>query len=92
MMLLKESMGDWASASPINIPPGFAAQYAELLITKLMPLRPSDLERWEDDPEEWMTEEEAERWEFDLRVSGVTESLLACRANPLPFHSPAQST
>ena len=69
MMLLKECMGNWAASSPISIPPGFAVKYAELLVTRLMPLREVDLERWNDGPEEWMTEEEAERWEFDLRVS-----------------------
>lgn len=69
MMLLKECMGNWASSSPIAIPTGFAQNYAKLLVERLMPLREVDLERWNDDPEEWMTEEEAERWEFDLRVS-----------------------
>lgn len=62
-------MGDWASASPVDISAEFVQQFAKLLITKLLPLREEDLEKWADDPEEWMNEEEADRWEFDLRVS-----------------------
>lgn len=34
-----------------------------------MLLSSKDLSRWEEEPEEWINEEEAERWEFELRVS-----------------------
>lgn len=61
-------MGDWASKSPIDIPPEFVKKFVMLIVTKLLPLRAADLEKWSDDPEEWMNEEEAERWEFELRV------------------------
>lgn len=62
-------MGDWASKSPIDVSIDFVRQFAELLVTKLLPLRAVDLEKWADDPEEWMNEEEADRWEYELRVS-----------------------
>ncbi|KAM0793458.1 hypothetical protein ACM66B_000901 [Microbotryomycetes sp. NB124-2] len=54
-------------------------RFTELLITKLLPMRPEDLERWNEDPEEWMNEEEAERWEFELRpcAEHVLKLLLA---------------
>jgi hypothetical protein len=64
-------MGDWASKSPIDVSLDFVRRFAEILVTKLLPLRPIDLEKWSDDPEDWMNEEEADRWEFELRVSDV---------------------
>jgi hypothetical protein len=40
-------------------------------VTRLIPLRNSDLESWVSDPEEWVNIEEKddEQWEFQLRVS-----------------------
>lgn len=35
---------------------------------KLLPLRKRDIEKWVEDPEEWMNEEEADRFEYELRV------------------------
>lgn len=42
-----------------------------LLVTRYMPLNSSDLERWMEDPEEWLNEEvrESDQWEFEIRVS-----------------------
>lgn len=71
LLLLKSTMGDWAAQSPVDVPADFVRQFVELLVTKLLPLRPIDFEKWAEDPEEWMNEEEADRWEFELRVSGV---------------------
>lgn len=68
LLLLKSTMGDWASKSPIDVSLDFVRQFAELLVTKLLPLRAVDLGKWADDPEEWMNEEEADRWEYELRV------------------------
>ncbi|GAA5932542.1 hypothetical protein JCM3775_005950 [Rhodotorula graminis] len=67
LLLLKSLLGDWDGSSGLAIPPGFVQQFAELLITRLLPLGQDDLDKWSDDPEEWMNEEEAERWEFELR-------------------------
>ena len=39
-----------------------------LLITHFIPMREIDLMRWESDPEEYLTEEESDREDFDLRV------------------------
>lgn len=69
LLLLKQCLGDWASSSPIPVDPAFVRQFAELIVTRLLPLRREDLEKWEEEPEEWMNEEESERWEFELRVS-----------------------
>jgi hypothetical protein len=42
----------------------------KLLITRFIPLDPSDLEGWMEDPEEWVNMEERDNdlWEFELRV------------------------
>ena len=35
---------------------------------KLLPLRSVDIEKWVADPEDWMNEEEADRFEYEMRV------------------------
>ncbi|GAA6047821.1 hypothetical protein JCM3770_004659 [Rhodotorula araucariae] len=79
LLLLKSLLGDWDGSSGLAVPPGFVQQFAELLITRLLPLRQEDLDRWSEDPEEWMNEEEAERWEFELRpcAEHVLKALLS---------------
>lgn len=58
------AMSTWKDAD-------FAVQAVDLIVSKLLPLRPADLERWEEEPEEWFKEEQEERWQFDLRVSPI---------------------
>lgn len=65
---------------PLSDPPAlilFAVLSAEfiqtaiqLLLTRFLPLTPTDLEKWSLDSEEWTNEEVAESgaWEYDLRV------------------------
>ncbi|KAH7931251.1 ARM repeat-containing protein [Leucogyrophana mollusca] len=50
----------------------FVEDAVKLLITRFIPLNPSDLEGWMSDPEEWVNEEdkETEQWEFELRPCG----------------------
>lgn len=67
LLLVKSLLGDWDGASTLSVPPGFVTTFASLLITQLLPLRQDDLEKWSEDPEEWMNEEEMDRWEFELR-------------------------
>lgn len=68
LLLVKSLLGDWDGRAPLDPPEGFVEQFTNLLVKQLLPLRQDDLEKWQDDPEEWMNEEEMERWEFDLRV------------------------
>ncbi|ORY75687.1 armadillo-type protein [Leucosporidium creatinivorum] len=79
LLLLQSTLGNWASASPVDVSPEFVKQFAELLVTRLLPLRQVDLEKWADDPEEYMNEEEADRWEYELRpcAEHVLQSLLS---------------
>ncbi|GAA5857039.1 hypothetical protein JCM8547_007927 [Rhodosporidiobolus lusitaniae] len=67
LLLIKSLLGDWDGQSSLPVPPDMPQQIAELLITRLLPLNQEDLEKWSEDPEEWMNEEEMERWEFELR-------------------------
>lgn len=48
----------------------FVTQAVTLIVTRFLPLKPMDLEKWEGDPEEWVLEEtkDYEAWEFDIRV------------------------
>ena len=48
----------------------FVENAVKLLVTRFMPLNPSDLEQWMADPEEWLNEEEREsdQWEFEIRA------------------------
>jgi hypothetical protein len=69
LLLMKATMGDWASKSIVDVSTDFVRQFVDILMTKLMPLTAADLEKWALDPEDFSNEEEADRWEFDLRVS-----------------------
>ena len=45
----------------------------KILVTRFIPLNPSDLEEWMADPEEWVNTEEKEndQWEYELRVNFI---------------------
>lgn len=40
------------------------------LVQHYLILSPENLELWDEDPEEFVQQEDADHWEFDLRVSG----------------------
>ena len=48
----------------------FVEDAVKLLVTRFIPLNPSDLEKWMSDPEEWvnMEEKDSDLWEYELRV------------------------
>ncbi|KAJ2771098.1 hypothetical protein IWQ56_001916, partial [Coemansia nantahalensis] len=47
--------------------PAFVAQMAEMLMSHYIPLKRGDLERWQDDPEGWMVDEDSDYWNFEVR-------------------------
>lgn len=51
----------------------FIENAVRILVTRFIPLHPSDLERWIEDPEEWVSEEskDNDQWEYEIRVSVV---------------------
>ncbi|KAJ3196361.1 Importin-11 [Irineochytrium annulatum] len=48
--------------------PDFVSSAAEVLITKYLKLGIADLQKWEEEPESFVTDEEADHWEFSLRL------------------------
>lgn len=69
LLFVKMCFVQWPCAMRTWKDPAFAAQAADLIVSRLLPLRTADLQRWQEEPEEWFKEEEEERWQFDLRVS-----------------------
>ncbi|KAI9322644.1 armadillo-type protein [Dichotomocladium elegans] len=49
------------------ITPDFVNVCAETLVSKYMLLTPSDMEKWEEEPESWANTIDSENWEFELR-------------------------
>ncbi|KAJ2705365.1 hypothetical protein H4R19_005133, partial [Coemansia spiralis] len=47
--------------------PAFVVQLAETLMFSYIPLKRCDLERWQDDPEGWMADEDSDYWDFEVR-------------------------
>jgi len=52
----------------------FATQCTECIILRLLPLRQADLDKWQADPEEFIKDEDEEKWKFDVRVSPLHEA------------------
>ncbi|KAF8639750.1 hypothetical protein AX17_001012 [Amanita inopinata Kibby_2008] len=75
MVLFKESLGQWTRTrrdGTVNrsvLSTEFVENAVKILITRFMPLNPSDLENWTRDPEEWVNLEDKEndQWEFEIR-------------------------
>ena len=63
---------------PVVLSQTFVEDAVKLLVTRFIPLDPSDLEEWMSDPEEWVNVEEHEndQWEYALRVSTI--SCISC--------------
>ncbi|KAK6205283.1 armadillo-type protein [Scheffersomyces amazonensis] len=47
--------------------PDFIKQFCDLIITWYLRLKPSDLESWTLEPEEWCNEEFSKQWEYQIR-------------------------
>jgi hypothetical protein len=60
------------SAKPMQVMPASDVQEAvKILVTQFIPLKMTDLQEWEQNPEQWVNEEDNEndQWEYELRVS-----------------------
>ncbi|KAG8884084.1 hypothetical protein FRB97_005307 [Tulasnella sp. 331] len=94
MAIFKESLASWspkknASAMEMDSPTeilsrDFVTQAVSILVTRFIPLKPADLERWQEDPEEFLNadDKESELWEFDTRP--CSERVLMTLANQYP--------
>ncbi|KAI6047441.1 ARM repeat-containing protein [Pisolithus marmoratus] len=78
MVLFKENLAKWTPfrkggpVSETTLSQQFVEDAVRLLVTRFMPLNPTDLEGWMSDPEEWVNEEdkETDHWEYELRPCG----------------------
>ncbi|KAM5532278.1 hypothetical protein V8D89_014036 [Ganoderma adspersum] len=75
MALFRDSLAQWAPVKKDGSTNdrGTRLDYAvKILVTRFIPLNPSDLEEWMADPEEWVNaeEKENEQWEYELRPCG----------------------
>lgn len=55
--------------------PDFVSNFHALLIHKFMILAKEDLELWESDPETFVITDEADHWEYSIRVRNHPPSL-----------------
>ncbi|KDQ20506.1 hypothetical protein BOTBODRAFT_309717 [Botryobasidium botryosum FD-172 SS1] len=80
MVLFKNSLSQWSPTRKARngsmdtdheevFSVGFVEQCVQLLVSRFIPLNGGDLEKWMEDPEEWVNDEEKETdaWEFELR-------------------------
>ncbi|CDO76254.1 hypothetical protein BN946_scf184470.g12 [Trametes cinnabarina] len=75
MALFRDSLAQWApkkkdgSQNDKVLSKEFVEDAVKILVTRFIPLNPSDLEGWMEDPEEWVNSEEKEndQWEYELR-------------------------
>ncbi|KIJ20291.1 hypothetical protein PAXINDRAFT_166384 [Paxillus involutus ATCC 200175] len=78
MVLFKENLARWTPfrkggpTTETTLSQQFVEDAVRLLVSRFIPLNPSDLEGWVADPEEWVNEEdkESEQWEYELRPCG----------------------
>lgn len=68
LLLLRDCFVRWPMAMANWEDPEFAAQIADLIMSRLLPLRAADLEKWQEEPEDWFKEQEELQWQYDLRV------------------------
>ncbi|KAF8351332.1 armadillo-type protein [Amanita rubescens] len=75
MVLFKECLAQWAPTrrdGMVNknaLSREFVENAVRALISRFMPLNPSDLETWMNDPEEWVNleDQENDQWEYEIR-------------------------
>ncbi|KAH6915318.1 ran binding protein 11 [Coprinopsis sp. MPI-PUGE-AT-0042] len=90
MVLFKENLPQWSvqrrdgSLNKNSLSKDFVENAVQLLITRFMPLNPSDLEEWMSDPEEWLNEEDRdnEQWEFEIRACSERVLMQLCEKFP----------
>ena len=85
LLLLKSTLSSWDGQTPLSIPISFVQEFAKVLVTNCLVMRTEELERWNEDPEEFINDEEMDKWEFELRpcaeyvlrslISGYKEEL-----------------
>ncbi|GJJ07307.1 hypothetical protein Clacol_001508 [Clathrus columnatus] len=72
MVLFRSGLNAWANKENLAekvLSQDIVEEAVRLLLTQFIPLIPGDLEKWSNDPEDWLNEEdkEEEAWEYSLR-------------------------
>ncbi|PVG00491.1 ARM repeat-containing protein [Serendipita vermifera] len=73
LLIFKDSVAQWSPARQTDaqdvLSKEFVEEAARLLVKRLLLLDESDLEKWSEDPEEWINIEEgdSDAWEFEIR-------------------------
>lgn len=78
MVLFKENLSRWTPfrkdgiKTETTLSQEFVEDAVRLLVTRFIPLNPTDLKGWMSDPEEWVNIEDKEndQWEYELRPCG----------------------
>ncbi|KAI0081841.1 ARM repeat-containing protein [Panus rudis PR-1116 ss-1] len=78
MVIFKENLAQWSPTHKDGtwnenaLPKEFVENAVKILVTRFIPLNPSELEQWMTDPEEWFASEDKEEshWEYELRPCG----------------------
>ncbi|TFK29370.1 ran binding protein 11 [Coprinopsis marcescibilis] len=90
MVLFKENLAQWSvvrrdgTPNKNSLSKDFVQNAVKLLITKFMPLKPSDLESWMEDPEEWLNDEDRENEQWDFEIRACSERVLVQLSNQFP--------
>ncbi|THH33687.1 hypothetical protein EUX98_g583 [Antrodiella citrinella] len=78
MVVFRDSLAQWSPTrrdGTVNVQAldrTFVEEAVKMLVTRFIPLNPSDLEDWMADPEEWVNVEERDndQWEYEIRPCG----------------------
>lgn len=91
LSIFKDSVAQWSPSRQSDesavLNKGFVEEAVQIIITRLLPLNEADLEKWSEDPEEWINAEESDSdaWEYGVRVG---DYFYSWNFEPI-FHSPA---
>lgn len=89
LSIFKDALAQWSPArQPDNqdvLPREFVEAAVRLVVTRLLLLDQEDLEKWSEDPEDWINIEEgdSDAWEYGVRVNrldlaSISKALLIC--------------
>jgi hypothetical protein len=74
LLLFKDSVAQWSPSRQTDaqevLPKEFVEDAVRLIVKRLLLLDEADLDKWIEDPEEWINIEEgdSDAWEFEIRV------------------------
>jgi hypothetical protein len=82
LSIFKDSVAQWSPSRQSDdsavLDKSFVEEAVRLIITRLLLLDEEDLEKWSEDPEEWINAEESDSdaWEYGVRVRDYFYSIL----------------